>query len=65
MSLLPSSPYLPDERLDVLERGRLERLEAVPLVHLADDVDDVFAAAHVGGQKIAGTACGLSGCHRG
>ena len=44
---------LPRERLDVLERWRLERLEAVPLVHAADDVDDVLAAADVAGKEVA------------
>ena len=41
-----------DERLDVLERRRLERLEAVPLVHVANDTNDVLAPADVGRQEI-------------
>ena len=59
MSLLPSSPYLPEQRLDVLERRRLERLEPVALVHVAHDADDVLAAADIVGQKIARAARGL------
>ena len=41
------------QRLDVLERRRLQRLEAVAAVDVLDDTDDVFAAAHVLRQEIA------------
>ena len=51
--LAPLLAVLPGERLDVLERGRLERLESVPLVHLADDVDDVLTASDLVGEKVA------------
>jgi hypothetical protein len=44
---------LAGQRLDVLERRRLERLEAVAAVDVLDDSDDVFAAAHVLRQEIA------------
>ncbi len=47
------------QRLDVLERGCLERLESVALVHAPDDVDDVLAPADVFGQEIAHPASGL------
>jgi hypothetical protein len=45
MSWLPSSPYLPEERLDVFDGRRFERLEAVVLVHALDDADDSTRAA--------------------
>ena len=46
---------LADQRLEVLDRGRLERLEAVALEDLADDADDV---RHAGGRRRAGSrAC--------
>ena len=67
MSLSPSSPYLPSQRLDVLDRRRLERLEAVALEDVADHADDVLAAADVFGQEIphpAGRACLLRGHQR-
>ncbi len=41
------------ERLDVLERRRLERLEPVLLVDTAHDADDILAAADVVREKIA------------
>jgi hypothetical protein len=47
---------LADQRFDVLERRRLERLEAVPLVDTADDPDDVFAPADVRRQEVARSA---------
>ena len=47
---------LPEQRLDVLERRRLERLEAVALVHTSNDVDDVFPPTDVIGKKVAGSA---------
>src|SRR5262249_57874434 len=45
-----------EQRLDVLERRRLERLEAVVLVDLADDVDHVLPPADVVRKKVAGPA---------
>ena len=53
---------LPEERLNVLERRRFERLESVPLVHLADDTNDVLPPSDVVGQKVTGTAGGLDVC---
>ena len=47
------------QRFDVLERGRLERLEAVALVHAAHHVDDVLTTAHVLGKEVAHAARGL------
>ncbi len=44
---------LAQQRLDVLERRRLEWLEAVALVHLADDTNDVLPAADVGRQEVS------------
>jgi hypothetical protein len=52
---LPSLAVL-HQRFDVLERGRLERLEPVPLINVAHDADDVFTAAEIVGKKIAGAA---------
>src|SRR6185503_11448246 len=43
------------QRLDVLERRRLERLEAVALVDPAHHADDVFPAPDVVGEEVAGT----------
>src|SRR5262249_6088645 len=51
---------LPEQRLDVLEGRRLERLEPVALVDLADDADDVLPPADLLGQKIPCTAGRLS-----
>ena len=51
---------LAEQRLDVLERGRLERLEPVALVHLANDADHVLAATDVVGQEVARPAGGLN-----
>ena len=64
MSWLPSSPYLPEQRLEVLDRRRLERLEPVALVDALDDADDVLAAPHVFRQEVAHAARRLSACHR-
>ena len=50
---------LAEQRLDVLERRRLERLEPVALVDVADDADDVLAPADVVGQEVARAARGL------
>jgi hypothetical protein len=47
---------LAGERLDVLERWCLQRLEAIPLVDVLDDADDVAAAADVLGQEVAHAA---------
>ena len=49
---------LAGERLDVLERGCFERLEAIAPIHVLDDADHVAAAAHVAGQEIAHAARG-------
>ena len=49
------------QRLDVLERRRLERLEAVAAVDVFDDTDDVFAAAHVLREEIAHPTRGTNG----
>ena len=53
-------PVLAKQRLDVLEGWRLERLEPVPFVHLANDTNHVFAATDVGGQKVARASGGLN-----
>jgi len=47
---------LAEERLDVLVGGRFERLEAVALVHLANDPHDVLALADIVGQEVARAA---------
>src|SRR5262249_48319134 len=47
---------LAEQRLDVLERRRLERLEAVALVDVADNVDHVLPPADVVRKKVAGPA---------
>src|SRR5262249_21861003 len=44
------------ERLDVLERRRLERLEAVALVHAAHHTDDVLPPPDVAWQEVARAA---------
>ena len=44
---------LAEERLDVLERRRLERLESVAFVDAADHADDVLAPADIVRKKIA------------
>src|SRR6266545_2861785 len=43
---------LAEERFDVLDRRRFERLESVPLVDARDDANDVLAAPHVFRQEI-------------
>ena len=50
---------LAEQRLDVLEGGRLQRFEPVVLVYVAHDADDVLAPADVGRQKIARPASRL------
>jgi hypothetical protein len=47
---------LPEQRLDVFEGRGFERLESVPLVHVADDADDVFTPSDFVRKKIAGSA---------
>ena len=47
---------LPGEGLDVLDRRRLERFEAVALVDLGDHRDHVLAAPDVSGQEVAHAA---------
>ena len=47
---------LPHQRLEVLDRGRLQRLEAVALVHTLDDADDVLASPHVLREEVAHAA---------
>src|SRR5689334_6026552 len=55
---------LPQERVDVLGSGCLERLEAVALVDTLDDADDVFTPTHVFRKEVAHAACWLcAGCH--
>src|SRR6185369_11241720 len=51
---------LAEQRLDVLEGWRLERLEPIALVDLADDADDILPPADLLGQKIPCTAGRLS-----
>src|SRR5207249_2884325 len=46
-------PVLAEERLDVFESRRLERFEAVPLVHTSHKVDDVLAAAYLVREEVA------------
>ena len=45
---------LAEQRLDVLERRRLERLEAVALVDIAHHADHMFPAPDVVGEEVAG-----------
>ena len=52
MSLLPFLAVLARQRLDVLERRRLERLEAVAPIHVLDDADDVIATPDVFRKEI-------------
>src|SRR4051812_8096996 len=51
---------LPHQRVDVFDRRRLERFEAVTLVNALDDADHVLAASHVFGQEVAHAARGFS-----
>ena len=44
------------QRIEVFDGGRLERLEAVALVHTLDDSDHVFAATDVFRQEVAHAA---------
>ena len=54
---------LPEQRLDVLDCGGLERLESVPLVDALDNRDDILAAPHVLRQEVAHAARRLGACH--
>ena len=59
---------LAEQRLEVLDRRRLERLEAVALVDALDDADDVLAAPHVFRQEVAHAArrfCAWHSAHAG
>jgi len=47
---------LAEQRLDVLERGRLERLEAIAFVHSTNDIDHMPTTPNIVGKKIASTA---------
>ena len=47
---------LAHQGFDVFDGGSFQRLETIALVHFLDDADDVFAFAHVGGQKVAHAA---------
>src|SRR5205823_3250806 len=51
---------LTKQRLDVLDGGRLERLEAVALVDALDDAEDVLAPADVLREEVAHAARRLS-----
>ena len=59
LKLVALLAVLPQQRLDVLDRGRLQRLEAVALVHVLDDADDVLAPPQVGREEVAHAARGL------
>ena len=63
MSLFALVAVLAEQRLDVLERRRLERLEPVALVHARTTPIDVLAAANVVGQEVARAARGLGRRH--
>src|SRR5690606_8300400 len=54
---------LAEQRLDVLDGGRLERLEPVALVDAADDADDVLPPTDVGRQEVAHPARGRRAGH--
>src|SRR4029079_508953 len=54
---------LPEQRLEILDRRRLERLESVALVHTPDDADDVFPSPDVFGEEIAHPARGFCAGH--
>ena len=45
------------QRLEILDRRRLERLEAVLLIHVGDHADHVLPAPHVFRQEVAHSAC--------
>src|SRR6185436_4975529 len=55
---------LAEERLEVLDRGRLERLEAVAFVDRSDGLDHEAPATDVAGQEVAHPARGLGGGFR-
>src|SRR5262245_41650296 len=50
----------PKQRRDVIERRGLDRIEAVPHVHLPYDPNDIFTTADVVRQEVAGAAWRLS-----
>ena len=55
---------LAEQRLDVLDGRRLERLEAVALVHRGDHIDDVLPATDVLRQEVAHASRGAGvGAH--
>ena len=62
MSLFSLVSVLAEERLDVLERGRFERLEPVPLVYTRDDANHMLPAPHVFRQEVARAARRRSAC---
>src|ERR1051326_8694345 len=51
---------LAEERLDVLECRRLERLESVALIDVPDHADDVLPASDVVGKEVSGASRGLN-----
>jgi hypothetical protein len=55
---------LSQQRIDVLDGGRLERLEPVAIVNIPDDADDIVAPPDVLRQEIAHPARGLRRHHR-
>ena len=56
--LVPLLAVLAGQRLDILERGRLERLESVALIHVLDDPDHVIAPPDVFREKVPHAAGG-------
>jgi hypothetical protein len=54
---------LPHQRLEVLNRRGFERFEAVALVDLLDDADDVLPPSDVLGQEVAHAARRFCACH--
>jgi hypothetical protein len=60
--LVPLVAVLAEQSIDVLERGRLERLEPVPLIDVPHDGDHEVPAADIVREKIARAARRLGGC---
>ena len=58
ISLVALVAVLAGQRLDVLERRRLERLEAIAPIHVVDDANHVVTPADVVGKKVAHAARG-------
>src|SRR6185436_8852268 len=54
---------LPHQRLEVLDRRRLERLAPVALVDATDHADDVLSTPDVFGEVIAHPARGFGAAH--